>query len=127
MQYGRRKGNFPVSYAALHKGVGYAPICKDCIDAMYNTYLAQCKDAKMAVRQMCRKLDLFWSESVFETVMSKNTTRTVMTQYMAKINSITFAGKSYDDSLSNDGTLWSFGKAPAMVQIAQTDASGPDG
>ena len=115
--YGRRKGNFPVSYAVLHKGVGYIPVCKQCIDGMYNTYLSQCNDAKSAVRQMCRKLDLFWSESVYEVVSRKNTPRSMMTQYIAKINSVSYAGKSYDDTLSAEGTLWLF--APQREQEVQ--------
>lgn len=107
-KYSRRKGYFPVSYAILHKGIGYIPVCKECIDAMYNTYLAQCNNAKDAVRQMCRKLDLYWSESVYEIVSRKSTTRSMMTQYIAKINSVSYAGKSYDDTLSEEGTLWNF-------------------
>lgn len=107
-KYSRRKGYFPVSYAILHKGIGYIPVCKDCIDTMYNTYLAQCNNAKDAVRQMCRKLDLYWSESVYEMVSRKSTTRSMMTQYIAKINTVSYAGKSYDDTLSESGTLWSF-------------------
>lgn len=30
-EYSRRKGYFPVSYALLHKGIGYIPVCKDCM------------------------------------------------------------------------------------------------
>lgn len=107
-KYSRRKGYFPVSYAVLHKGVGYIPVCKSCIDTMYNTYLEQCNNPKDAVRQMCRKLDLFWSDSVYEIVSRKSTTRTMMTQYIAKINTVSYAGKSYDDTLSAEGTLWDF-------------------
>jgi len=121
--FGRRKGNFPVSYAQTHKGTGYTPICKTCIDTMYNTYLSQCKNAKDAVRQMCRKLDLYWNESVYNSVEKKNTTRSMMTQYIARISSITYAGKSYDDTLAGEGTLWSFGKietAP-VVDIETAD------
>lgn len=32
----------------------------------------------------------------------------MMTQYIAKINSVSYAGKSYDDTLSEEGTLWNF-------------------
>lgn len=106
--YSRHKGYFPVSYATLHKGVGHISVCKSCIDKMYNSYLAQCNDSKTAVRQMCRKLDLYWSDGVFEVVSRKATTRTMMTQYIAKINTVTYAGKSYDDTLSEEGTLWDF-------------------
>lgn len=106
--YSRRKGFFPVNYSQLNKGIGHTPICKDCIDNMYDTYLSQCNDAKTAVRQMCRKLDLYWNESVYENVERKSTTRSMMTNYIAKINTVTFAGKCYDDTLSSEGTLWSF-------------------
>lgn len=117
-KYGRRKGYFPVNYSILYKGIGYLPICKDCIDAMYNEYLAQCGDAKDAVRQMCRKLDLFWDENVYEIVTRKSTTRSMMTQYIAKTNSISYAGKSYDDTLSNEGTLWNFASNVNMNESA---------
>lgn len=113
--YTRRKGYFPVSYAVLHKGIGYIPVCKECIDTMYNSYLAQCNDAKKAVRQMCRKLDLYWSDSVYEVVARKSTTRSMMTQYIAKINTVTYVGKSYDDTLSGEGTLWSFGAVDGVA------------
>ena len=106
--YSRKKGFFPVSYAVSHKGVGYIPICKECIDTMYNSYLAQCHNAKDAVRQMCRKLDLYWSENLYELVQKKSTTQSMMTQYIVKTNSISYAGKSYDDTLSEEGTLWNF-------------------
>lgn len=107
-EYSRHKGYFPVSYSLLHKGVGYIHVCKNCIDNIYDSYLAQCNDAKRAVRQVCRKLDLYWSDSVFEVVSRKATTRSMMTQYIAKINTVTYAGKSYDDTLSEEGTLWDF-------------------
>ena len=104
--YGRRIGNFQASYAALYKGVGYLPICKSCVDDMYNDYLTQCDNPKDAVRQMCRKLDLYWNEDVFDTVQKKNTDRTIMSKYSQRINSISYAGKSYDDSLKEEGSLW---------------------
>ena len=107
-QYGRRKGYFPVSYAQQHKGIGYTPVCKECIDKMYNTYLSQCNNSKDAVRQVCRKLDLYWNEKVFEQVSKKNTTHTMMTSYIAKLSSVSYAGKCYDDTLSDEGTLWDF-------------------
>lgn len=126
-EYSRRKGYFPVSYAILYKGIGYIPVCKTCIDSMYNSYLSQCNDAKKAVRQMCRKLDLFWSETVYEIVSRKSTTRSMMTQYIAKINTVTYAGKSYDDTLSEDGTLWSFGVSePVLAEPIIEDDSIPD-
>lgn len=114
--YGRRKGYFPVNYGLLYKGIGYVSVCKDCIDTMYNSYLSQCNSAKDAVRQMCRKLDLYWNDKVYEVVERKNTTRTMMTSYIAKINTVSYSGKSYDDTLAEEGMLWNWGVTSATEE-----------
>lgn len=122
-KYSRRKGFFPVSYAVLHKGIGHVPVCKECIDTMYNTYLAQCNNAKDAVRQLCRKLDLYWSESAYDLVQRKSTTRSMMTQYIVKINTVSYAGKSYDDTLSEEGTLWNFASETSEGSVEVVDTT----
>lgn len=115
--YGRRKGYFPVNYGALYKGIGYVSVCKDCIDSMYNGYLSQCNNSKDAVRQMCRKLDLYWSDKVYNVVERKNTTSTMMTSYIAKINTVSYSGKSYDDTLAEEGSLWNWSIKPASQEL----------
>ena len=109
MAYGRLKGNFAVSYSYMHKGSGYMPYCRTCVDELYDTYLGVCKDTKKAVRQMCRKLDLYWNEYAYNYAEKKRGNRTMMTSYIAHLNNIQFAGKSYDDTLIEEGTLWSVG------------------
>lgn len=106
VSYGRLKGNFPVSYAALYKGSGYMSICRSCVDAIYSDYLQECGDERAAVRQTCRKLDLYWSDKLFESVTRKSSTRSMMTNYITATNSINVAGRSYDDTLKEEGTLW---------------------
>lgn len=106
--YGRLKGYFPVSYSYLSKGVGYLPYCKQCVDDIYNAYYAECGNEHDAVRQTCRKLDIYFNESIFDTVSKLNAPRSMMTSYLAKINSIKHAGKSYDDTLKEEGSLWSW-------------------
>lgn len=106
--YKQRRGYFPVSYAVLHKGVGYMPVCKECIDKMYNDYLIECGNSKDACRQVCRKLDLYWNESVFNAADKRSTARTMMSGYFTKINTIAQANKCYDDTLREEGTMWKF-------------------
>jgi hypothetical protein len=55
---------------------------------------------------MCRKLDLYWSESVYQFAELRAANRSMMTAYIARINSGSNAGKSYDDTLIEEGTLW---------------------
>ena len=121
--YGRGRGNFPVCYCKSYKGLGRLHICKDCVDKMYSNYLSQCNDARAAVRQMCRKLDLFWSDQIFDFVSKKAATRSLMTQYLSRVATTTYAGKSYDDTLAFEGTLWTFGQASQQTP-AQTDGTG---
>lgn len=118
--YGRLKGYFPVSYSYLYKGTGYLPYCKECVDGMFAAYLAECKDSKMAVRQMCRKLDLYWNEKVYEAVEKQNSTRSMMTSYISKINAVKLASKSYDDTLIEEGALWLEPKAYTDTQLDES-------
>lgn len=107
--YAKRKGNFVRSYAPLYKGAGYIHVCKECIETMYNMYLMQCSDPALAVRQICRKLDLYWNESIFNTVEKKSTNQTVIFQYLARVSAnSTSAGKCYDDTLISEGAMWDF-------------------
>lgn len=106
--YRQRRNFFPVSYAVLHKGIGYMPICKECIDKMYNDYLIECGNSKDACRQVCRKLDLYWNETIFNAADKRSTARTMMSGYITKINTIAQANKSYDDTLREEGTIWKF-------------------
>ena len=119
VDYSRQKGYFPVSYAALHKGTKHTHICRDCVDALYEDYFAKCNDAKIAVRQMCRKLDLYWNETIFNQVAKKATIRSMMTEYIQKTATNKYAGKSYDDTLLEEGTLWNFSNSQNDI-IADT-------
>lgn len=116
-KYGRRKGYFPVNYGLLYKGLGYITVCRQCIDDMYERYLDVCKDPKMAVRQVCRKLDLYWSESAYAQVEKKNTTRSMMTAYITKINNNSYINKCYDDTLTEEGKLWDFGDGKIIAAV----------
>lgn len=104
--YGRLKGYFPVCYAPLYKGIGHLPYCRDCVDEMYQIYLTESGDPRKSVRQMCRKLDIYWSQQVYETTEKKASQRSVMTSYLAKIAGLKYAGKGYDDTLREEGTIW---------------------
>ena len=124
--YGRLKGNFPVSYASLYKGQGYMPYCRNCVDKMYDAYYMVCKDSRLATRQMCRKLDLYWSESVYQFSELRAANRSMMTAYIARVNSGSLAGKSYDDTLEEEGVLWSSLSPDASKSGSLTPASGED-
>ena len=124
--YGSRRAGFQVSYAEMYKGTGYLPVCKTCVEELYNSYLAQCNDARSAVRQLCRKLDLYWSDAVFDYVSKKTTARSVMTMYIQRINSVSYAGRSYDNTLSDEGTLWLFDRTADIPDAGAQTVGGSE-
>lgn len=118
-KFPKRRGYFQANWGTLYKGVGFMHLCKDCIDSMYNSYFSEIGDQRAAVMQMCRKLDLFWNDSIYDIVELKSSSKSIMTQYISKINNLSYAGKSYDDTLLAEGTLWSFSKAKKENKVSE--------
>lgn len=112
LKYGKRKGYFPPSFSELHKGTGTIHICRTCLDDLFNKYLAECEDTACAARQVCRKLDIYWSKQIFNSIIRETSTRTVMSCYLSKAKQPQYVGKSYDDTLREEGLLWSFMEVP---------------
>jgi len=106
--YTKMNGYFYKSFAQLYKGVGYLPVCKRCVDYLYESYLAKCGSARDACRQVCRKLDLYWDETVFNAIQKDNTSRSSLVAYLTRVNQSRYANKSYDDTLELAGMLWDF-------------------
>ena len=108
-----------------YKGIGYLTICKKCVDKIFEQYLVECGSPKYALRQLCRKLDLFWSEDAYNYVYKREVTKTIVSAYIVKINTGGYVGKSYDDTLSNDETMWGFMSAskssPAIESTMVSD------
>jgi hypothetical protein len=123
-RYPTLQKGFYSTYAASWKGLGRIPICKHCITDMYNSYLSQCGQVEQAVRQMCRKLDLYWSDNVFKRAAAKGTVRTIMPEYIKVLNTPTYQGRSYDDTLREEGLLWVF---DLTVEQSPEGSEGEDG
>lgn len=105
--FSKRKGYFYVNYSQMYRGIGYLPICKDCIEQLYEGYLARSGgDQRASVRQICRKLDLYWNDRLYDNVYSKSTSRTVLSMYIQKLSGQQYINKCYDDTLLEAGEMW---------------------
>ena len=121
--YSQKKGYFPVSYAKQHKGIGYMPVCRSCVEKIYNEYLEKSGDERIAVRQVCRKFDLYWSESVLTIASKKSAAKTLISQYIAKLATNRYAGKCYDDTLSETDSVASFNEEGVPTQDQADDTA----
>lgn len=123
--YGKLKGYFPICYGYLYKGSGYLPYCSDCCKKMFDAYYAESGDERASVRQMCRKLDLYWHDDLYESATKKTGTRTIFQNYIARLNNAQYMGKSYDDTLREEKTLWGLKPKPQFGD-AVLEAIRPD-
>ena len=106
--FSKRRGFFPSCFSGSCIGVSFLPICKECFNKQFEAYLTECGDTKKVVRQMCRKFDMYWSDDMYNATMANIGDKNVMTIYLQKINNVKYHGKTYDDSLIEQGTLWTF-------------------
>lgn len=104
--YGKLAGYFYKSYGGLYKGRQYLPYCRDCVDSMFAVYYDESRDKCRSMRQICRKLDLYWNDKLFESIDNQTTNNTIVSTYIQKLNQTKYAGKSYDDTLREEGALW---------------------
>lgn len=106
--YSSLKENFTISSGALYKGAGYLSICNDCISDVYSTYLRECGDRRMALIQLCRALNVYWSEPIYDAVVSGNPQIRIELAYLRRVNKGN-VNKCFDDTLREAGIFWSKG------------------
>ena len=117
-RYPKRAGNFYVNHGSAYRGIGYVPVCRQCVSAIYTTYLHQRGNGDDAVRQTCRKLDLFWDKDLYDSVAAKSVPKSFIDVYVSALNKQKYHGKSYDDTLIAEKSMWSF----AAIEEEQQDA-----
>ena len=82
--------NFYVaSEVSVYKGIGYIPICKRCLYEMVNDYYERYKDMRLAIYFMCRKIDIAYNSTLFESAWSKenDNAQKVFQSYITQYNS----------------------------------------
>lgn len=112
--YPSRKGKFPVSHGKLYGKAGFLPICNKCIDALYDDY---CKELgpKEAMRRICMKFDIYWSESIYDIVERTAGNTSWVRTYIGKTNMYRFFDKTYDDTIAEE--IAESGSSPAVRYI----------
>lgn len=94
--------NFYVaSENSIFSGIGYIPICKNCLYEFMKGYYNQYNDMKLAMYYMCRKIDVAFDGNIFEGSLKSNGNnhRKVFQSYMVQYNSF---GKKNGVQLSFD-------------------------
>lgn len=94
---------FYQSQSVLYKYYKQIPVCKDCIDVIFNNYKSKYKDDKLTIYQFCRLLDLPYSEADYKGAVqnSEKTGWKLYQSYFKQINSfrdLNNIGDCFEDS-----------------------------
>lgn len=100
--FSRQKGYFPVSHSPMYRGSGYLPFCNDCVEEMYEGYLHELGDSREAMRRICMKIDLYWSDSIYDMVERSAGVNSRVRNYIGKTNIIRYIDKTFDDTLREE-------------------------
>lgn len=129
----KQKSNFPGAQSPMwRENGGYLPVCRHCVDEMYEHYKTVLGDEKAAIRRICLKFDIYWSEDVYKILNKTSTSNSRVLGYISRSNLYQFVGKTYDDTLDEeaaaeaDKTAWALRQNDAepddseeLVQIDQ--------
>ncbi len=105
----KQRGNFPGSQSPLwRENGGYLPVCRHCVEEMYLHYKEALGSEKEALRRICLKFDIYWSEKVYKMLVRASTSHSRVLGYISKSNLYQFVGKTYDDTLDEEAekTAW---------------------
>lgn len=115
MAFSRYKGYFPVSHSPMYRGTGYVPICSECVDALFEQYQNTLGSDREAMRRVCMKLDLYWSDSIYDMVERAAGIQSRVRNYIGRTNLLRYIDKTYDDTLLEEAAKPNSGRSDSLA------------
>lgn len=130
-EFDKQNGNFARCASPLFAGNDkYLTVCNKCVDDMYMHYLDVLGNRNDAIRRICMKFDLYYSEKVLSMVdAAKRVFDSPMKAYFSKVNMAQVPGTTYDDTLDEEreikiDTVEDLDELAAKADIAYTPTKG---
>lgn len=127
--FSKQRVNFPVVGSHLYAGNNhYLSWCSRCIE----TYLKQYMDdlgmtEAQAIKRLCSKFDIYWNEQIYNALPTPSpNTPSRLRAYISKTNLAQYAGKTFDDTLIEEGILKKERVLPDMEELDRGKKITPD-
>lgn len=134
----KQKGNFPGAQSPMwRENGGYLPVCRHCVDELYEHYkehyntLGDSNAEKSALRRICLKFDIYWSDDIYKMLSKTSTTNSRVLSYISKSNLYQFVGKTFDDTLDEEAAIdadkaaWMLHQQPDESEDGKEEAKSP--
>ena len=98
-QYNTASQFFKVN-GGIYASVGRLPVCKDCVENLFEAFMREYKgDMRKVVQRICMIFDLYYSDSVFDSCMKNQNFG--IGSYISKLNLRNNREKSFGTTLDN--------------------------
>lgn len=116
--YKTRRGHYFKSRSTLYRANDeYMTICKDCVEELYRHYFDVLGSERAAVRRICLKLDVYWSDKLYDAArasLERNSRGTIIGTYFVQTNVSQNLAKTFDTTL--DEEAWSQGNTVPVIE-----------
>lgn len=103
-EYEKQDRNFPGSNSPLFANNNRKlPICNTCLETLMKHYTELLGSEKEAVKRICMKFDIYWSEQAYEIALKAPQNQSLIKSYISKMNIRPYGGKTYDNTLEELG------------------------
>jgi len=100
-----QKPNFPISYSNLNAGANYyLPICKTCINLLFQSIYEGLSDLHKAYRRVCMMYDIYYCDDLADLAFKSSRPDARMTTYIDKSTAVTYAQKTFADTMFEEET-----------------------
>lgn len=104
-KYRKQKGNFAKVRSPLYSSNdGYLHICDHCLAELYQYYLCKLGTEEEAIRRVCMKLDIYYSDKIIKMLHGNEITQSPIKCYISRTNLSQFKSVSYDDTIEEEKT-----------------------
>lgn len=102
-KYQKQVSNFFASQSPLYKGNNkFLPICRRCLNELFDHYVQVTGSEEAAMRRICMKYDIYYSDSVFKASNKTSTDFPRVAAYIKSANLRQYAGKTYDTTIDEE-------------------------
>lgn len=101
--YKTQRGNFPYNQSSLYAGNNhYSTICCSCVDELFEHYTEALGSERAAIRRICGKLDMYYSDDVFDMTNKASMEASRVSLYISRLALKQNKDKTYDTTLDQD-------------------------
>lgn len=101
-QFKKLDDNFPASQSNIYSANHKLPICKSCLDKLYEHYCIALGSEDASIRRICMKFDIYFDQSLLNASRKITKDRSRIHTYISRANLTQYKDKTYDTTIDEE-------------------------